>query len=175
MSILLWNGKSNYWKPLPRISYLLTKWLFILTAGRGFVPHNNRVMIIYTQQHMFLKPNHCLSLNLSESIANEPSFWLTAPHKLITVHTQHYRTVQLNYPLFCKYQQNHSILASILSCICICLTNMRSKAYFWILIKSISSPMLAQDGRLRSVAGTVWGPAWIPATVNRWAGRMICI
>lgn len=84
-------------------------------------------------------------------------------------------TVQLGCPLFCKCWQNHSVLSSILSCGRICLTNVRSKAYFCILIKSISSPMLAPDGRLRLVAGTVWGSVWIPATVNRWAGRIICI
>lgn len=70
--------------------------LFILTAGSEFVSHSNRVLIIYRQQHICLKPNHCLSVNLSEPDANEPSFWLTAPHKLITAHTLHYSTIRLS-------------------------------------------------------------------------------
>lgn len=70
--------------------------LFILTAGREFVPHSNRVLIIYRQQHICLKPNHGLSLNLSELDANERRFWLTAPHKLITAHTLHYSTIRLS-------------------------------------------------------------------------------
>lgn len=35
--------------------------LFIVTAGRELAPHSNRVLIIYKQQHICLKPNHCLS------------------------------------------------------------------------------------------------------------------
>lgn len=70
--------------------------LFILTAGREFVPHSSKVLIIYRQQHICLKSNHCLSFNLSEPHANEPSFWLTAPHKLITAHTLHYSTIRLS-------------------------------------------------------------------------------
>lgn len=76
--------------------YWHTGSLFILTAGSEFVPHSNRVLIIYRQQHICLKPNHCLSLNLSEPDANEPGFWLTALHKLITVRALHYSTIRLS-------------------------------------------------------------------------------
>lgn len=58
--------------------------------------HTATVLIIYKQQHIYLKPNHCLSLNLSDPDANEASFWLTAPHKLITTHNLHYSTIRLS-------------------------------------------------------------------------------
>lgn len=89
------NGKFNNWKP-PVLYFIFIDSLFIQTAGSEFVPHSNRVLIIYRQQRICLKPHHCFAVNLSKTWCKWTSFWLTALHKLITTHTLHYNAIRLS-------------------------------------------------------------------------------